>query len=238
MSVQPPQFSEDAFGGTTRLFPLPGLVMFPHVVQALHIFEPRYRDMLSDAMATDQLISMAVLAEGWHKEYEGNPPIEPIVCLGQIINHTQLPDGCSNILLMGLRRGRIIEEFNSDLSFRTARIELLPETDICQSQPERSDELKVQLMQGFQNLMPKSALAADQLAQTLGDRISLGILTDLIAYSIKLSIPQKTLLLAETRVESRAEHLLHHLKNLPQHPSATETLAESDCKFPPDFSAN
>ena len=52
------------FSGTVRLFPLPNLVMFPHVVQPLHIFEPRYREMLEDALEHDRLLAMALLQPG------------------------------------------------------------------------------------------------------------------------------------------------------------------------------
>ena len=58
------------FDGIVRLFPLPNLVMFPHVIQALHIFEPRYCEMLSEALESDHLITMAVLEPGWESHYE------------------------------------------------------------------------------------------------------------------------------------------------------------------------
>ena len=52
------------FAGTARLFPLPNLVFFPQVMQPLHIFEPRYRQMTADALAGDRLIALVLLTAG------------------------------------------------------------------------------------------------------------------------------------------------------------------------------
>ena len=61
--------SEDAplnqFCGTARLFPLPNLVLFPSVIQPLHIFEPRYRQMMADALDGDRLLALVLLKPGW-----------------------------------------------------------------------------------------------------------------------------------------------------------------------------
>ena len=58
-------FTPDDFSGLARLFPLPNLVMFPHVMQAMHIFEPRYRSLFEEALSDDKLIALGVLAPGW-----------------------------------------------------------------------------------------------------------------------------------------------------------------------------
>ncbi len=65
------RFDEANFSGVARLFPLPNLVMFPHVLQPLHVYEPRYRALLEEALDDDRLIAMAVLAPGWENDYEG-----------------------------------------------------------------------------------------------------------------------------------------------------------------------
>ena len=85
MSAEELAFDSASFSGRARLFPLPNLVMFPHVLQPLHIFEPRYREMLEDAMADDRLIAMSILAPGWEKHYEGRPALESVACLGQVV---------------------------------------------------------------------------------------------------------------------------------------------------------
>src|SRR5215831_16552702 len=97
----------DAFDGVTRLFPLPNLVFFPHVVQGLHIFEPRYRQLMADALSTNQLITIVLLKPGWEPDYDGSPAIEPVACLGRITWHEQLPDGRYNLRLRGMARVQI-----------------------------------------------------------------------------------------------------------------------------------
>ncbi len=62
------------------LFPLPNVVLFPNVFLPLHIFEPRYREMVADAVASDRMIGMVLLRPGWDRDYEGRPPIYPIGC--------------------------------------------------------------------------------------------------------------------------------------------------------------
>src|SRR6185436_15395049 len=102
-------FNTSAFSGVVRLFPLPNLVLYPHVMQPLHIFESRYREMLEDALAGDKLITMAVLEPGWETDYDSRPPISTHACLGKVVAHHRLPDGRYNVLLMGLHRVEIVK---------------------------------------------------------------------------------------------------------------------------------
>src|SRR5947208_17093988 len=92
------------FSGTARLFPLPNLVLFPQVVQPLHVFEQRYRQMTADALAGDRLIAMALLRPGWEADYDGRPAIHPVACLGRVVADQRLDDGRYNLLLRGLAR--------------------------------------------------------------------------------------------------------------------------------------
>jgi Lon protease-like protein len=74
------EFDAATFCGVARLFPLPNVVLYPHVMQPLHIFEERYREMLEDALAGDKLIAMAMLEPGWEADYDSRPPISPDAC--------------------------------------------------------------------------------------------------------------------------------------------------------------
>jgi Lon protease-like protein len=106
------------------IFPLPTVVLFPEVSLPLHIFEPRYREMVTDALATDRLIGMVLLRPGWEPEYEGHPPIYGIGCVGVISHHERLPDGRYNIVLQGVDRVRITGETH-ERAYRRAYIEPL-----------------------------------------------------------------------------------------------------------------
>src|SRR5436305_13236721 len=102
------------FDGSVRLFPLPNLVMFPYVIQPLHIFEPRYRRMTADALEDDRLLALVLLRPGWEENYHDRPPIHPVAVIGVISNEERLADGKYNLVLHGLRRVRIVEELPPD----------------------------------------------------------------------------------------------------------------------------
>ena len=107
------------------IFPLPNVVFFPDTYLPLHIFEPRYRDMITDANEGSQCIGMALLKTGWEDDYYGNPPVFSLGCIGRIENVQLLADGRSNVILHGLSRYDIDEEF-FDTSYRRAKISLRP----------------------------------------------------------------------------------------------------------------
>jgi Lon protease-like protein len=108
------------------LFPLPNVVLFPNVFLPLHIFEPRYREMVSDAVNSDRMIGMVLLRPGWEREYEGRPAVYTVGCSGVLTHVERMADGRYNLVLRGLERFRIVEE-DHDRSYRRAAIEPLPE---------------------------------------------------------------------------------------------------------------
>ena len=107
------------------IFPLPNTVFFPQTYLPLHIFEPRYRQMVNDAAMGSQCIGITLLQEGWESDYYGNPPIFPMGCVGRIVSVQPLVDGRSNILLQGLERFEIQTE-HFDRPYREASIRLTP----------------------------------------------------------------------------------------------------------------
>ncbi|MGE0159846.1 MAG: LON peptidase substrate-binding domain-containing protein [Gemmatimonadales bacterium] len=112
--------------GTIPLFPLPDVTLFPHTVQPFHIFEPRYRSMVEDALAGDSIIGMVLLRPGFEPEYEGRPPVYDVGCAGIIVSSQRLPDGRYNILLRGLTKFRILGE-DADRLYRVAGVESIIE---------------------------------------------------------------------------------------------------------------
>jgi len=108
------------------VFPLPNVVLFPNVFLPLHIFEPRYRAMVADALAGDRIIGMVLLKAGYEVEYEGRPPVYPVGCAGVITHADPLPDGRFNIVLRGIERFRVIDE-DASRPYRLATVQPLPE---------------------------------------------------------------------------------------------------------------
>lgn len=111
---------------TIPVFPLPNVVLFPNVFLPLHIFEPRYRAMVGDALSGDRIIGMVLLKPGFEADYEGSPPIYAVGCAGVITHAEPMADGRYNIVLRGLEKFRITEEDRSR-TYRVAHIEALPE---------------------------------------------------------------------------------------------------------------
>jgi uncharacterized protein len=108
------------------LFPLPDVVLFPGVSRPLLIFEPRYREMVADALKGNRIIGMVLLRPGFEKDYDGRPPVYDIGCAGEIQEYEQLPDGRYVILLRGLTTFRVVSEDGRRL-YRLAQVEAVPE---------------------------------------------------------------------------------------------------------------
>src|SRR5688572_10359904 len=118
---------------TIPIFPLPNVVLFPNVFLPLHIFEPRYRQMVNDALAGERMIGMVLLQPGYEEDYERAPAIYQIGCAGLITHVERLSDGRFNIVLRGLERFRIIGEENptSTILYRRALIAPLADADLA-----------------------------------------------------------------------------------------------------------
>ena len=129
------------------LFPLPNVVLFPNVFLPLHIFEPRYREMVADALASDRMIGMVMLRSSREGEDEGRPPVYSVACSGVITHVEQLEDGHYNIVLRGLERFRIGPE-DHDRHYRRAIVEPLPEEvlDAAGRSAVRSTRAKLEAM--------------------------------------------------------------------------------------------
>jgi ATP-dependent Lon protease len=227
------EFDAATFCGSVRLFPLPNLVLYPHVMQPLHIFEERYREMLEDALAGDRLIAMALLEPGFEHDYDSRPPIAPYACLGKVVAQRRLDDGRYNLLLLGVSRVRIARELDPLRSFRQARVELV-EDDYDFASIKEAKRVQKKLIDSFRKHLPCACQVPEQLEELLSRDISLGLLTDLAAYALPLNMEVKRLLLAENRVSVRAETLLAQIKG----GALGRPSASVKSGFPPQFSVN
>jgi Lon protease-like protein len=117
---------------TIPIFPLPNVVLFPNVFLPLHIFEPRYRQMVSEAIGGDRMIGMVLLQPGYSADDAGTPPVFDVGCAGLITHVERLADGRFNIVLRGLERFRIVgeEEMSPNVLYRRALIAPLAESTL------------------------------------------------------------------------------------------------------------
>jgi Lon protease-like protein len=122
----PAQAAAPALPEEIPLFPLPETTIFPGVSRPLLIYEPRYREMIADALKGNKIIGMVRLQPGFEKDYEGRPPIYAVGCAGRIEKYEQQPDGRYVILLQGLTAFRVLSE-NQRKPYRLGRVEAVPD---------------------------------------------------------------------------------------------------------------
>ena len=115
-----------ALPGEIPIFPLEMALLFPGIDRPLHIFEPRYRAMVADALKSDRIIGMTTLKPGYEADYAGRPDIYEIGCAGMITEVEELPGGRFNIVLRGITKFRVTSEDQSR-AYRLARVEAIPE---------------------------------------------------------------------------------------------------------------
>ncbi len=92
----------------------------------LHVFEPRYRALVTDALDSYRTIGVTLLKPGYEADYHGRPPIYPLGCAGTIVEQERLEDGRYNIVLRGSERFRVLEE-RGGAPYRMAKVEKLDE---------------------------------------------------------------------------------------------------------------
>jgi uncharacterized protein len=109
------------------IFPLPGAILFPGMQLPLHIFEPRYRALVSDALARDRMIGM-IQPRAINKA--GQDDLFEVGCLGRIGDVEALDDGRYNILLEGIQRFKIVSERQTKTEFRQVDAELWEEDEL------------------------------------------------------------------------------------------------------------
>jgi len=133
---------------TIPIFPLQDVVLFPNSTRPLHIFEPRYRAMVADALEGDSIIGMILLKPGYEAEYEERPPVYAVGCAGVIIAAQKLPDGRYNIFLGGLVKFRVLNE-DTSRPYRLAEVEAIPEAVEVTARPllaQRRQQLEETLL--------------------------------------------------------------------------------------------
>ena len=134
---------------TTRLsiFPLPGALLFPGMQLPLHIFEPRYRAMVSDAMARDRRIGMIQPRDQPRDQTDGDdqpPQLYDLGCVGRIAEVEALEDGRYNLILEGVALFRVVRELDVTTAFRQVEAELLPVTEDEQLSLGRRSSLELE----------------------------------------------------------------------------------------------
>jgi len=203
------------FSRPIPLFPLPDTVLLPHAVQPLHIFEPRYRQMVRHSLKGSRQIAMACFVPCDFRDYvDESPPLRPVVCVGQILQHQTLPDGRHNILLHGVCRARIDELIEPDEEHAYRQGQLAPiETE--EALEHDLPEIREQLRDLLTNPRLRRMRAAKDVSEWFDrEDVSTPALLELIGSVLLSDCELKYRLLSEPSVSRRAELIRAELAHL------------------------
>jgi uncharacterized protein len=162
-----------------KVFPLPAGVLRPGMGMGLHVFEPRYKVLVRDALASDGVLSVPMLAPGWEPDYHGRPLLKPLGGVGVIERHERMLDGRYNLLVRGLARIHIVDEHLQVKPYREVRAELVEETPTADALP--GDTLRRMLLEVCQRIPKATAAAVAREAAKIRDP---GRLCDAVAVAL------------------------------------------------------
>ncbi len=182
------------------LFPLPNIVFFPHTRLPLHVFEPRYRQMVQDALEADERFGIVLLRPGWETDYFGAPAVYECGTVGTIEQAVPLEDGRYNIVVRGDIRFRILDEV-SRVPYRTARVIAEPDAAPGLTEAHAQREWLAEVSRQYLQYLP------DQSAVPEIETVSLDALTNALIMSLNLDMEEKQKLLELRDVISRAEQV-------------------------------
>jgi hypothetical protein len=183
------------------LFPLPNAVLFPGVPLPLHIFEPRYREMVRDVeRGEDKLIGMVLLRGDWRRDYYGRPDIYPVGCAGRMVSVEPLADGRYNILLQGVREFTVRIEL-AGCSYRRAEIAWR-----APAAAPVARELRTRLHALVQRYLEERELSL--VSRLLSDpTLSDELLINFLCYALDFSPMEKQALLEAPALDDRGRRL-------------------------------
>jgi Lon protease-like protein len=209
------------FGKPFPLFPLDTVTLLPQQVLPLHIFEPRYRQLVEHAVDGVGQLAMGVFrGDRWKEEYHGNPPVLPAVCIGQIVQHERQPDGRFFLILQGICRGRIVGELMPDERrlYREVRLEPIgPDADILRDPAGPLEVLRARLESVLsEGPLRKLSAAGPILEYVRNDDVSTTSLLELVSFTIVSDRRVRYRLLEEGDAEARAAVIDAELNRLEQ----------------------
>jgi len=197
---------------TVPLFPLPDTVLFPHTLLPLHVFEPRYKTLIADAIAGDKLLGVVQLRPGWHEDYFGTPPIYKNLGVGRILEIDQFEDGRYDILLSGLYRTQIVDEITTE-PYRRAEVEILD--DIIPEGREREvEDIHSILLSIFEKLADALPEGLTILPGADVHTLPPGPLVDVMTGLLVDDAYERQSLLAEPDVSRRQQLLRVQIRNM------------------------
>ena len=194
------------------IFPLPNAVLLPGGLMPLHIFEPRYRDLIRDALAGERLLAIARLCPGYHEDYEGRPAVYPCCGIGRIIASEETDDGRYLIVVRGLARIAIDRELAPTRSYRQVAARLL--IDDRSVRPDAVARGHSQLVALCDRLALSLDRGGGQLRALVADCQHPGSCADAIAAALVLDHAERQALLERLDPADRLDRVIDHVGRL------------------------
>ncbi len=192
------------------LFPLPDVVFFPKTLLPLHVYEPRYRALASEALEQDRIICTALLKPGWESDYYGSPEVYPVGCAGRIVQHQKLPDGRYNITLDGLTKV-MIESAVRLTPYRLVRVTPV-EDDATWARGARAAEEAAELVRLFREVHEGQGPAIP-LEEMFAKNMAPESVLNTVALHLNAEPELKEQLLEMDSLDRRYQTLLQILRN-------------------------
>jgi Lon protease-like protein len=182
------------------IFPLPGAILFPRAQLPLHIFEPRYRDMVRDAVEGPGRIGMI---QPLRLDDENHAPLYGAGCVGELVGIEELEDGRFNIVLLGTNRFRLVQEASGDEAYRSADVDIESFDD--SEPPPLSLGQRAEVEREARRLGDAMGLAVDWDAV---GRLDDEMLVNAIAQVAPFDVGAKQALLEQPTLDGRTELLV------------------------------
>jgi hypothetical protein len=182
------------------LFPLPGAILFPRAQLPLHIFEPRYREMVRDAIDGAGRIGMI---QPQRFDHDNQAPLYGVGCVGEVVGVEELEDGRFNIVLLGTNRFRYVRDVDVDASYRCAEVDVEAFKD--DEPPALSLAERAEVEREARRLGDAMGLAVDWDAVS---RLDDEMLVNAIAQVAPFDVGAKQALLEQPALTGRADLLV------------------------------
>lgn len=193
------------------IFPLPDLTFFPHTMLPLHIFEARYRAMITDCLSRDRRLAVVGLLPGYEASYEGKPAVHAVCGVGRIVQWERLASGRFNLLLRGEGRVRIDRELPTDTLYRMVAATPLAETGADRAAVAA---LSARVKARCRQILSALGRSSEDLQAMMEGLDQPAELCDQVASALIPTPPTRQGLLEELDVERRLERLVDALDAL------------------------
>ncbi len=203
------------FSKPMPLFPLDHVALLPQQILPMHIFEPRYVQMVNVALDGPGQIALGTFAgDSWKQTYHGTPPVKPAVCVGQIVQHEHLDDGRYNVLLQGVCRARITAEIPPDEE-RLYRLVNLRPVGVEHEATEETDRLRDWLSEHLTEEPLNRLTAAEEMLKLIdNEQIPAPVLLEIVSFVLVSDDRTRYALLAEGDADRRSRLVRDSLVDL------------------------